>query len=540
MKQKRERIQALTEKTGSIMMRVINYLAVALFLPILFCVLFIGSDMDYYAALKPVTIRSNFMLGAIAIVTISILVFVMLRFEKNEITKKWNWILNGILAVSFFLLYVLNCRVAKEIAFQLPWDIMMVQGYAAEFARGKDLGYHYYFSMYPNNIPIVYIMGKLLRYAMESGKYVVLPDYILFQLNCLCFSVAGFFSCLTVKKITKRVVPVFITFGACFILVILSAWKTAPYTDALGVIFPIIAIYLYISYLNTDRKCLKYVLLITALVVSGCGGFVKPNLYIITVAMIGMEGLRTYRSFHENIKYFLVGLLVAVGLLIGGKIALNYVIDEIGLEYNPVVSFDWHHYFLMGLNEETTGSYESGAVALVGKYQYDKEARIATEMNMAMERLKDRGVVGSITFWIKKLVMTFNEATFGWSNEVWIEGYYPAELASNTNMTVFLREIFWWGAYAGAYQTICQCVWIFVLIGIMGLAFVKKDNRHYTILSVCFLGIFLYQMLLEARARYLFAFLPLIICISSCGIWFFTEYIRNKRKILAVKDDVNK
>ena len=50
-------------------------------------------------------------------------------------------------------------------------------------------------------------------------------------------------------------------------------------------------------------------------------------------------------------------------------------------------------------------------------------------------------------------------------------------------------------------------------------------KEKYAVLVVSFLGIFFYQMLFEARARYLLVFFPLLCVMSICGIWQYVDRI---------------
>lgn len=124
--------------------------------------------------------------------------------------------------------------------------------------------------------------------------------------------------------------------------------------------------------------------------------------------------------------------------------------------------------------------------------------------------------------------MTFNDGTFGWGTEVWMEDYYPEDIASFTGLTQWLRERFWPdGEDQQQYYTLCQLVWLFCILGIPGICLYRKEEgAEYDILILSFLGIFFYQMLFEARARYLLVFLPLLIAVSGCGMWQYAGYVK--------------
>ena len=76
-----------------------------------------------------------------------------------------------------------------------------------------------------------------------------------------------------------------------------------------------------------------------------------------------------------------------------------------------------------------------------------------------------------------------------------------------------------------AFAAFLQVFWFSALTGIAALPVLlfirdKKESKDFA-LSVftvtVFLGIFFYQLLFEARARYLFIFLPVLLSLSAMG-----------------------
>lgn len=506
-----------------------NLIMLILIIPVLFSVVFIGNNMDYWVYMKLQTLRSN--LFIFAVVVVCFLIYLSLtKLINNRIDlshNRTNLIINLILILFFVGIYFVNIEISKAIAFRIPWDIMVVRGGAFEIAAEQSMGYQAYFSMYSNNIPITYILGKLLNMCSEWKQYAFPAEFFWIQINCVFLSVAGYFCCTTVKKLTKKVMPVMFALVSYLVLVAMSAWKMAPYTDTYGIAFPIMSIYFYINYRDTNSKWKKIVSLILSLFLGMIGGFIKPSLYIVIIAILIIELLAVIETFKDKIKWFLFMSALVVFFSIGTEKYLEYIITNIGFEFNQELEQSWHHYFLMGLNEKTTGGYNSEDVSLIGKYQDNKAERNKTELKLAYERIAERGFAGTIYFWLRKMVMTFNDGTFGWRTEVWVDSYYD-DLASNNDWTGLLRSIYWEGPLVGAYNTICQFVWIFVIVCIPGICFSKGNTvKKYNILTIVFLGIFMYQILFEARARYLFVFLPVLITISACGI---EEYANFKVK----------
>lgn len=499
------------------------------FLPVLFCVVMIGNRVDYNEGLKLTTRLPNQVLLLIALAGMALCIFLFWRLKDFELSLQANWGANGILALLFLALYFVNVWVAKEIGFYPPWDIMVTRGVAYEIAYERPMGYYYYLSMYPNNIPISYILGKLYRRAMAMQSYPYFYDFIWIQVNCALISLAGYISCLLVKKMTKKLMPVVAAFFLYLVLVGISPWKIAPYTDTYGLVFPITCIYFYICYKKAARAWMKYLCVFLSIVAGMCGGFIKPNVYIVVIALLGSEMVCFLANYKKKWQYILAEIALVVVLAAGGNAYRNHIINEIGLDYNVEIEASWQCYLYMGLNEEATGSHNGDVGALIGEFQTSKSDRNRAALNRAFERMKDRGFWGSIYFYLRKMVMTFNDGAFGGKTEVWIYDDYPIALASNTALTQRLRSIFWTNEFhydVAGYNTLCQLVWIFSLLGIPGICLCKnKEEEDYNILILCFLGVFFYQMLFEARARYLFVFLPLFLPIAVCGIQQYTYFI---------------
>lgn len=505
---------------------IVSVILLVCFLPVLVCVVFAGSHMDYWETVKISTRLPNPVLLVIAVSGLALCMFLFRKLDRFPLSRSANRTADYVLLFLFYLLFIVNVRVAREIAFFLPTDYMMVSGAAYKISKGEPLGYLYYLSIYPNNIPISYILGKLYHKATELKNYPYIYEFLWLQINCALISIAGFFSCLTVKKLTKRLMPVAAAFGMYLVLGGISAWKIAPYTDTYAMVFPVMCVYFYLCYREAGHLWSRYLCLLLSILAGMAGGFIKPSVYVVIIALLGWEFICFLTDMKKNWKFILPGLLLTAALAWGTDVYMDHLIDVTGLDFNEELEAGWQHYFLMGLNEATTGAYNSED-ALFGEFQDSRSDRIHAELDRAAGRLKDRGLWGSIWFYLRKLVMTFNDGTFGWNMEIYAYDYYPENMASNTALTQRLRSIYWGNELnfdVGGYKTLCQLVWIFSMLGLPGVCLAEEGSKEkYGFLIVCFLGVFFYQMLFEARARYLFCFLPMLLPIAVCGIQQYTR-----------------
>lgn len=512
-------------RAGHHILRALYIIMGIVFFPVAFCVIFIGIRMDYNEGLKLQALLPNYALFMIALLGAAAVCLLAYWTKRIRLTPRMNLIVNIALAISFLLLFFLNVRIAKEIAFRLPWDVGVVDVEARKLADGIPLGYNVYFSMYSNNIPLVYFLKQLYVRVRELGSYPYVYEFIWLQVNCGLISLGGFFCCLTVKKLTGEILPTALAFLLYTALAGVSPWKIAAYTDTYGMAFPVMCVYFYVCYRDAKREAGRY-LFIALSMVSGCvGGLLKPSGYIVVIAVLAVELIGLLTAKGRGWRYFLAEAALAAALLFAKNAYVDYMMEDVGLDFNPEIEASWQNYFYMGLNEESTGSYHPGDAGITGEFQTDKGARNQAALERAFARIKEKGFFGTLSFWLRKMTMVFNDGTFGWRGEVWINEAYPEGLAGNDGFTEALRDMFWPGGnHMGRYNTLSQLAWIFCIFGISGICFCPGGQRErYAVAVVAFLGIFFYQMLFEARARYLLVFFPLLGALSVCGVW---QYVR--------------
>lgn len=165
-------------KAGKQVLRVLYIVMGIVFLPVAFCVIFIGNRMNYNQGLKLTALFPNYVLFLLALLGAAGICLLALWAKRIRLTPKTNLIVNIVLAVSFLILFFINVRIAKEIAFRLPWDVGVVDVEARKLAEGIPLGYNVYFSMYSNNVPMVYFLKQLYVEARELGTYPYVYEFV--------------------------------------------------------------------------------------------------------------------------------------------------------------------------------------------------------------------------------------------------------------------------------------------------------------------------------------------------------------------------
>ena len=207
----------------------------------------------------------------------------------------------------------------------------------------------------------------------------------------------------------------------------------------------------------------------------------------------------------------------------------------------------WTNCLYDGLNEASTGACSGDGLAIAREYTgYSRKSRQSIELDLAKDRIAEKGLGGLLDFWLRKQTMTFNDGTFSWFQE----GYFNAWEYENISASSFkelLRDIYWEdGNSYIIFVTWSQGIWIFILLGVIFEAvFVlitvcrAKSNRKKgdgeaadkdvwcinTVQVVAFIGIFFFAMLFEGRARYLLPNTPLFITMAVLGYSSFSPFV---------------
>ena len=149
----------------------------------------------------------------------------------------------------------------------------VVQARKANAAKNNFLS-----RMYPNNIFAVYTLVFLYKIAITVHSQD--PYFVIVAMNNLVVNISVLLAVLSIYKITKKqsVTMVSMLFGV--ILIGLSPWIVIPYTDTLGMLFPIGAVFCYVYFRN---RYLRYFLFV---VLCGIGYLYKPTVAIGLIALV--------------------------------------------------------------------------------------------------------------------------------------------------------------------------------------------------------------------------------------------------------------
>lgn len=444
--------------------------------------------------------------------------------KLENIFKKYG---NVVILLGTSSLLLLQICICYNIFFITDWDVQYILDNAFKIANGfyNEIDNNYY-SIYPNNILITWFFSLIFKFSFSIGitdlkscfMIIIIVQcflssvsaYILYKV-CIDFTTSYLFSCIT-------------WFLYCFFIGI-SPWIVIPYSDSIGLIFPILILRLYQQYKKSDGVGYLFCLGLFSYI----SFKIKPQLFIIVIAIIIVEFINFELKGWKNRIY--KGYLSFVAAIMLGAILYSCVIiPATNIEINDEATFGTMHFLMMGLNPETGGAWNADDVAYSGSFSTSLD-RKAGNIEIIEHRLADYGLSGLLNHTIKKCLMNYADGTFGWG----MEGIFYAQLFENENDTLspFLKNIFYsTGDYYVYYKNIKQTIWVTILLVSIGVAFVhiniSQEKSEFLVAILAILGLTFFELLFEPRARYLYTYGSIYVFLGMTGWKTIITFLDNK------------
>ena len=247
----------------------------------------------------------------------------------------------------------------------------------------------------------------------------------------------------------------------------------------------------------------------------------KPQAFIIGIALCIVYFLCGENQMIEKIKRLACYMLVFLIMLK----ACDFQANILHLETDQEKSFGVAHYLMLGMNPDTRGIWSADDYNLSTSYTNAKERNTAN-IEKIEERLSDYGVKGYLELLRDKTLITYGDGTFAWG----AEGSFWKQIFTepHTKIASFARRFYYpVGENQQLWKDYSQLVWtgilFFALFSVLAL---KSANRNeIAVLQLAMIGLFLFEMLFEARARYLYTCVPIYIILSVIGVKSILEWI---------------
>lgn len=430
---------------------------------------------------------------------------------------------------------------AKKIhsyVFETGWDSEGIKWAAWSLAHREGF-YLEYFSTYPNNLLLLRLaqlctLISLRLGATEPGAAIEVFAVI----NVISSSVA----LLLVYGVLSRISSVVSGVIGLFLAVLLlwtSPWASIMYSDALPLGLPPLAIALIMYSRGSKTMGALLALLLFGFVV-GIGYQIKPQMVFLLLALVGMGIVELMESAFERTleKQKVLVKLGRVTCVVAGvalAVALGgFLTRGLKAQLDENRQFGAEHFLMMGLNPEMRGDYAQSDVNFSKSFA-TREERRAANLSVVRERLAELGPTGLAGLFLDKALTNFNDGTFAWGQEgmFFSEGRHGDDLLAPLTRSIYYEDV----THYFAFVTYEHAVWLTTLL-LCVISLLRSCLRRHASLDVAdeaappgrssreqrylitYMALVLimltcFELLFEARARYLYAFATVFVMLAA-------------------------
>lgn len=435
-----------------------------------------------------------------------------------------------------FVLFIFQAYASYNILVYPGWDAggclrdggIIVYNYLDIYRDFLSSGW----SRYPNNILMVitdtFFLWINRNFGIFSGEQT---QMCIALVTCLLNTL----TCLLVYKTARLYLRKSYAFAG-FLLVVMSIGLNPTfsfmYTDAFGVIFPILVFYLYQKPELAVRK--QWMNRIIAMILGAVGFRFKPQCGIVVIALMIMELVQCFGDeWKTHVRRMLVNILsliVAFGML---AILMNGFCNRFGIEVDDQQSFGPAHFFMMGLNDGNDGGYSQEDVDFSGSFA-TKAERNSADLQRAVERLKEFGPVGLAKHTIKKINKVWGRGIFGWG----IANSTSIPKSPNKVAAPFFRSWYYDNAegtryeYFGRFE---QLVWLMILLYAFTAVWKRPEKMEplaQCALLLAIVGLILFELIFEAHSRYVYTSVPLLALLAAVGMQGIGDAVAGRKERL--------
>lgn len=394
------------------------------------------------------------------------------------------------------------------------WDAGLLVSVADGIASGNiftlDSYESSYFSMYPNNLFLVFLFSIIMKVAGRGGILVV---------QCVLLAVTGYLLFKIVYQVRRSYKSAWNTWILYVMILGVCPWVSIPYSDSIGIFFPVCLMYIYLQ--AEYQKKVKWWFLF------GMVGIVaykiKPQLFIVVLAVCVVKGIQFLNDIISKLqigwKRRVKGFSLTLGGMIASLLIVHVAVDSLPIAIDSKKEFGPAHFVMMGLNREMDGGFFYDDVLYTAEQTSEK--RTAANLEVIQNRLEQYGVPGILEHLVKKTLNNYADGTWSWG----AEGEFFLEYMENKNNTLspFLKSLFYCsGENYQYYSGYAQTMWLLVLLG-CALAFIFRKKKEpqsplEIVMILSLVGLTIFEWIFESRARYLYCYIPLYIFLACLGL----------------------
>lgn len=435
-----------------------------------------------------------------------------------------RWVRPVFLAVTLSLFLLVQLRVGYALQVLPGWDAGAVAESAFGIADGSMVTFYDYFQTYPNNLAITVGLTMYSQLLMAIG---VPSSGLLFgaiALNCVVLCSAILLTYLCARHLISEGAAVFTLFPSA-LYIMLSPHISVVYSDSLGIVFPVLLLYLHLKAVRARTLPMKLVLWILLGAVTAIGFNLKPTAVFATAAIVGVYALEYLLRQERSLLKLraVVAVVAATGLGFGAThTALWHEIKSqpyIGFDLDAnTKAFPLTHFLMMGATG--TGSFSQDDVFATAAIE-DPAERYRHGLEVYGQRVAEMGYPGYLQFLDRKAVWTFGDGSFhSWGEGLLLTKEDPFPVDDKLSNEI-QDHMFGNGTHYGVTTTIWQSVWL-ALLFLVALPLKVRSPRLLTsnaaIMRWSLLALTLFLLFFETRPRYLYLYLPYFVLLATLTI----------------------
>lgn len=548
-----------TTKAQHVLGRLATTLLCVTLVVVLTMMVFFAGGMEY--ACKQVFLLPNWALFLVAVAVVAAVIYLSLGGRVVWWVEAHPMAVDRSVGILTLVLLILQIALCRSYAFNTGWDSGVVLGNAWQHLHGGSLDAGY-FSQYPNNLFLLWMTLRCGELAMALGAIDLIGVvYVFAALNCVAVSLSLWMTYRVLVLISDRRSVALFGWVLCVLIVWTSPWAIILYSDAPVLFVPVCQVYLYVHYLRSQgRSCAAWLGLLG--IVAIVGYRIKPQTLFVMLAVAIFELVRLIslaRRRHLGDENAVTGWVASslVSLSLGAALAFGatgVLIATVPVELDEDRAVGMTHFLMMGLNPETQGVYYGPDVTFSSSFP-DQASRAQANWAVVGERLSNYGLVGTLSLFSNKLMTNFNDGTFAWG----VEGHFfdaAGVRSASGPLSAMTRQVYYRGGVAyDLWRTYAQLVWIGVLllclpaviwrrkdvgpartvtdghVTIGGASCKSEDKRLIAVdvMAASLLLLVVFELLFEARARYLYTYVPVFVVLAALGMARIAAWARELR-----------
>ncbi|MBF4995154.1 hypothetical protein ITX31_13675 [Arthrobacter gandavensis] len=461
----------------------------------------------------------------VLVLGVMLLVPWLLELIDRRVRFRWIRALGSLLG--WAVVFTVLARLADAVRLPPDWDAAAVyySAYGLADQGVPEAADRAYFQVNPNNVLLMLLLSRFLGAADALGSQdlrqstAYLSAALLFCGMLLTWAAAWLLGGRRAARLT--LVP-------SAALIVLSPWLPVFYSDIAALPLTILVFCLLLA-AGRCRLPARLLLWAAAGTVSAVGYGIKPTALIVLVAASLVVLLSVRRaSWRRDLAVAVLSVTAAACAFAGAYAGIGAWVRSSGVPAEGVSANEYAlpatHFLKVGVQQypgphgDYYGAYneEDRSTTLAVA---DPQARFDAAWQAYLDRVAERGPAGYPEFLNAKLRwMTGDGSFFAWG-----EGRMTAsEFIADDQLSRSIQDFFGPGRPGfGLLLNFWQGTW-FLLLALCGAGVLLRgpplDSRAVATARVALLGLFVFLMFSEGRARFLYLYVPFFIVLGSLSL----------------------